>query len=64
VQRFWVLSHSMRYKLGAIHELKLTRTFEPNVTGTVLNTIPLDNTTVVGAGEFLSFFLYSFLSGS
>ena len=54
----------MRYKLGAIHELKLTRNFEPNVTGTVLNTIPLDNTTVVGAGEFLSFFLYSFLSGS
>jgi len=43
----------MRYKLGAIHELKLTRNFEPNVTGTVLNTIPLDNTTVVGAGEFL-----------
>jgi len=45
IPRLFVLSHSMTYKTGVINELKLTANGGAG-TGTILNTIHLDNTTL------------------
>jgi len=51
IPRLFVLSHSQKYELGYIHELQLTDTLVPGVTGNILSTIPLDNTTLTNTGK-------------